>query len=73
MNPIIFILTIAIHAYTLYDAIISFNKRNGAFRIVLALFPPIIGPLIYFITKPYAVRNRKQKSSFFGNSPFRLR
>ncbi|NOU60767.1 hypothetical protein [Marinifilum caeruleilacunae] len=48
---------ILLHLLTFMDAIKNRNGKNGIFRLFLALFPPIIGPVIYYLSK----RNRTRE------------
>ncbi|PXY02862.1 hypothetical protein DF185_01855 [Marinifilum breve] len=56
MNIIYTILIGILHIFALIDALKNAKERNGAFRILLAFFPPLLGPIIYFLTKKKSKR-----------------
>ncbi|RKE04727.1 hypothetical protein [Marinifilum flexuosum] len=56
MNIIYIILIGILHIFALIDAIKNASERNGAFRLLLAFFPPLLGPIIYYLTKKKSKR-----------------
>jgi hypothetical protein len=63
MNYLITLFTLALHLFAIIDAINHINERNGGFRMVLAFLPPVIGPIIYFLSK----RSKAAKRGFMQN------
>ncbi len=51
MDALVLLIIIGIHVFTLIDALKNIRMTHGAFRVTLAFFPPVIGPIIYFLTK----------------------
>ncbi|MDD3567131.1 MAG: hypothetical protein PHT92_01905 [Bacteroidales bacterium] len=49
MENLYYILVIALHIFTLYDALryLRSRTRNGGLRVLLAFIPPVVGPIIY--------------------------
>lgn len=60
MGIIFYILILGLHIFTLIDALRHIRERNGGLRMILALMPPIIGPIIYYSTK----RSNNTKRTF---------
>ncbi|WP_321281427.1 hypothetical protein [Marinifilum fragile] len=56
MSVIYTILIGILHIFALIDAIKNVSERNGAFRLLLAFFPPLLGPVIYYLTKKKSKR-----------------
>lgn len=54
MDALVLLIIIGIHIFTLIDALKNIRMTHGAFRVTLAFFPPVIGPIIYFLTKSSA-------------------
>ncbi|PKQ64219.1 hypothetical protein BZG02_05195 [Labilibaculum filiforme] len=63
MNNLFTIFTFALHLFAIIDALSHIKERNGGFRMVLAVLPPLIGPIIYFLTK----RSKTVKRGFMQN------
>ncbi len=64
------ILIIVLHVYVIIDAIGNRNKRQGTFRLILAFIPPVIGPIIYLMTKPRGNRLNRRDSFMQGKRRF---
>ena len=69
MNAFVLLIIIGIHVFTLIDALKNIRMTHGAFRVTLAFFPPVIGPIIYFLTK--SSRSQTQTSRKFMKRKYR--
>jgi len=70
MNMFINLSVLALHLYVIIDAISNIKERQGAFRLILAFIPPIIGPVIYLLTKPKPDRLHRRRSYMQGKRRF---
>ena len=52
MNMFIYLPLLILHIYVIVDAVSNVKERHGVFRLILAFIPPVIGPIIYLLTKP---------------------
>lgn len=66
MKLLFIIIVASIHLLTFIDALLKIKRRNGGFLVALSLFPPIIGPILYY----FYSKNRKsrERPSFFKKS-----
>ncbi|WP_096433278.1 hypothetical protein [Labilibaculum antarcticum] len=51
MNYLITLFILTLHLFAIVDALSHLKERNGGFRMILAFLPPVIGPIIYFLSK----------------------
>ncbi|NHB67410.1 hypothetical protein [Perlabentimonas gracilis] len=61
MENLSYILVIALHIFTIYDALRYLRNRNGGLRVLLAFIPPILGPIIYWLTKNGSIFNQRER------------
>jgi len=61
MENLSYLLVIALHIFTIYDALRYLRNRNGGLRVLLAFIPPILGPIIYWLTKNGSVFNQRER------------
>lgn len=45
------LLILLVHILAIFDAWRYLKKPQGWIRMLLAVFPPLIGPMIYFLTR----------------------
>jgi len=58
-----YILIIGLHLFTFVDVLKNLKKQRTPIIVVLAFFPPILGPVIYFLIKSWKPR---QPRAFMG-------
>lgn len=61
MENLSYLLVIALHIFTIYDALRYLRNRNGGLRVLLAFIPPILGPIIYWLTKNGSIFNQRER------------
>ncbi len=66
MSTIGTLLIILIHILALIDASRHLKKRQGWLRMILAIFPPLVGPMIYFLTRNSYEKNVSRKKFMEG-------
>ncbi|MGZ2369956.1 hypothetical protein ACXR6G_09240 [Ancylomarina sp. YFZ004] len=70
MNMFVYLPVLALHLYVIIDAFSHMKERQGVFRLILAFIPPVIGPIIYLLTKPKPDRLRRRRSYMQGKRRF---
>jgi len=72
MENLYYILVIALHIFTLYDALryLRSRTRNGGLRVLLAFIPPVVGPIIYWLTKNGSIFRQREKVFMKGKRRF---
>ena len=66
MNTIFYILVVALHLFTIIDALRYLNERNGGLRVLLAFIPPVLGPIIYWLTKNSSLYKQRERAFMKG-------
>jgi len=70
MNMFIYLFVLALHLYVIIDAFSNIKERQGVFRLILEFIPPVIGPVIYLLTKPKPDRLERRRSYMQGKRRF---
>jgi hypothetical protein len=70
MENLYYILVIALHIFTIYDALKYLRKRNGGLRVLLAFIPPVLGPIIYWLTKNGSVFKHRERTFMKGKTRY---
>jgi hypothetical protein len=70
MSTIGTLIIILIHIPAIVDASRNLRKRQGWLRMTLAIFPPFIGPVIYFLTRNSYEKNVNRKNFMEGKRRF---
>jgi len=70
MSTVGTLLIILIHTLAIIDASRHLKKRQGWLRMTLAIFPPLLGPMIYFLTRNSYERNASRKKFMDGKRRF---
>jgi len=66
----VYLSVLALHLYVIIDAFSNMKERQGVFRLILAFIPPIIGPLVYLLTKKKTDSLNRRRSYMQGKRRF---